>query len=194
MIGNSLFTGNLVEMTSLNPEKDMDALSSWTADQEFVKEFLAGTFQSFAAFELKKVMTEKIKKADERNSAYYFALRPVGKPELIGLLTFGWLWGPQQCGRLFLFFEDNAALELYGREALQLGLRYAFMELSLHRLWTELSEHNPQKIHLFEKAGFLREVQRKEALFFDGKYFDQLDYAILKPEWKKIQEEVIDEK
>lgn len=194
MIGNSLFTGNLVEMTSLNPEKDMDAMSSWTADQEFVKEFLEGNFHPFAAFELKKVMIEKIKKANDRNSAYYFGLRPVGKPDLIGLLVFGWLLVPQQSGRLFLFFEDNDALVQYGDETLRLGLRYAFMELSLHRLWTELSEHNPQKILLFERAGFLREVQRKEGSFFDGKYIDQLDYSILKPEWKKLQEEVLHEK
>jgi RimJ/RimL family protein N-acetyltransferase len=194
MIGKSLFTGSLVEMTSLNPEKDMDAMSSWTADQEFVKEFLGGDFHLHAAFELKKAIAEKIKKADERRSAYYFALRPVGKPELVGLLVFGWLWGPQQSGRIFLFFEDNGAQDLYGREALELGMRYAFMELSLHRLWTELSEHNPQKMVLFERAGFLREVQRKEALFFDGIYFDQMDYSILKPEWKKIQEEVTHEK
>jgi RimJ/RimL family protein N-acetyltransferase len=194
MIGNSLFTGNLVEMTSLNPEKDMDALSSWTADQEFVKEFLEGNFHPFAPFELKKAIIEKIKKADDHHSAYYFALRPLGKPDLIGLLVYGWLWGPQQSGRLFLFFEDNDALVKYGEETLRLGLRYAFMELSLHRLWTELSEHNPKKLLLFEKAGFLREVQRKEALFFDGKYFDQLDYSILKPEWKKLQEEVMHEK
>jgi RimJ/RimL family protein N-acetyltransferase len=194
MIGKSLFTGNLVEMTSLNPEKDMDAMSSWTADQEFAKEFLVGNFQLYPAFALKKAIAEKIKKADERNNAYYFALRPIGKEELIGLLAFGWLWGAQQSGRIFLFFEDEAALMQYGQDALELGLRYAFMELSLHRLWTELSEHNPQKLLLFEKAGFLREVQRKEALFFDGKYFDQLDYAILKPEWKKLQEEVMHEK
>lgn len=194
MIGQSLFTGKMVEMTSLNPEKDMDAMSSWTADQEFVKEFLEGNFHFHAAFELKKVIAEKIKKADERRNAYYFALRPVGKEDLIGLLMFGWLWGPQQSGRIFLFFEDEAALMLYGQDALELGLRYAFMELSLHRLWTELSDHNPQKTALFERAGFLREVQRKEALFFDGKYYDQLDYSILKPEWKKLQEEVLYEK
>jgi RimJ/RimL family protein N-acetyltransferase len=194
MFGKSLFTGNLVEMTSLNPEKDMDAMSSWTADQEFVKEFLEGNFHPFAAFELKKAIVEKIKKADDHHNAYYFALRPVGKPELIGLLVFGWLWGPPQSGRLYLFFENQDALMQYGGETLQLGLRYAFMELSLHRLWTELSEHNPQKMLLFERAGFLREVQRKEAVFFDGKYYDQLDYAILKPEWKKLQEEVMNEK
>jgi RimJ/RimL family protein N-acetyltransferase len=110
------------------------------------------------------------------------------------LLIFGWIWSSQQTGRLFLFFEDELSLRQYGEESLNLGMRYAFMELSLHRLWTELSDHNPVKLEIFEHAGFLREVQRKEARFFDGKYYDQLDYALLKPEWKKLQEEVLYEK
>ena len=194
MIGNSLFIGKQIELTALNPEKDMEALSTWTAYQEFVKEFLEGPFRPYAPFELKKVFEEKIKKANERNNAYYFGIRQVGKPELIGLLVFGWIWSSQQTARLFVYFEDQKALEQYGEETLRLGLRYAFMELSLHRLWTELSEHNPVKMKIFERSGFLRETQRREALFFDGRYFDQLDYAILKPEWKKLQEEVGHEK
>ena len=194
MIGKSLFIGNEIELTSLNPEKDVEALSLWTTDQEFVKEFLEGAFRPHTAFELKKTLAEKIKKADERKSAYYYAIRRIGKPELVGLLIFGWLWDSNQTGRLFMFFEDQASLIEYGAETLRMAMRYAFMELSLHRLWTELSEHNPEKLGLFEKAGFIREVQRKEALFFDGKHYDQLDYAILKPEWKKLQEEVSNEK
>ena len=70
------------------------------------------------------------------------------------------------------------SLEQYGDEVLKLGLRYAYMELSLHRLWTELSEHNPVKLAIFERAGFLRETQRKEALYFDGKYFDQTGLCV----------------
>lgn len=194
MIGTSLFIGKQIELTALNPEKDMDSLSAWTADQEFVKEFLEGGFHPYSAAELKKAVAEKIKKGDENHGAYYFAIRPVDKPDVIGLLIFGWIWSSQQSGRIFLFFENNSAMEEFGEDALKLGLRYAFMELSLHRLWTELSEHNPLKLALFERAGFLRETQRKEALFFDGKYYDQLDYAILKPEWKKLQEEVENEK
>lgn len=194
MIGTSLFIGQQIELTAINPEKDMEALSAWTADQEFVKEFLEGDFHPYSAAELKKAISEKIKKADENHGAYYFAIRPIGKPDVVGVLIFGWIWSSQQSGRIFLFFEDKASLEQYGEEVLKLGLRYAFMELSLHRLWTELSDHNPTKLTIFEKAGFLRETQRKEALFFDGTYYDQLDYAMLKHEWKKLQEEVQNEK
>jgi RimJ/RimL family protein N-acetyltransferase len=194
MIGTSLFIGKRIELTSLNPEKDMEALSLWSGDQEFVKEFMEGDYRPYAAIEIKKAVVEKIKKADENRGAYYFAVRLIDKPEIIGLLVFGWIWSSQQTARLFLFFEDQEALKKFGEEVLGLGLRYAFMELSLHRLWTELSEHNPTKLELFEKVGFLREVQRREALFFDGKYYDQLDYAMLKPEWKQLQEEVQNEK
>jgi RimJ/RimL family protein N-acetyltransferase len=194
MIGTSLFIGKQIELTALNPEKDSEALSGWSADQEFVKEFMGGDYRPYSASELKKAISEKIKKADERASAYYFAIRPIGKDEIVGVLVFGWLWSSQQTGRLFLFFEDENALKQFGEEALNLGLRYGFMELSLHRLWTELSEHNTVKLEIFEKIGFLREVQRREGLFFDGKYYDQLDYAMLKPEWKHLQQEVKNEK
>ena len=194
MIGTSLFIGKNIELTAINPEKDVESLSLWTTDQEFVKEFLEGDYRPYSAAELKKAISEKIKKADENHGSYYFAIREIGKPEIIGLLIFGWIWSSQQTGRIFLFFDEVTSLEKYGDEVLKLGLRYAYMELSLHRLWTELSEHNPVKLAIFERAGFLRETQRKEALFFDGKYFDQLDYALLKPEWKKLQEEVENEK
>ena len=194
MIGTSLFIGNKIELTALNPEKDAEALSAWSADQEFVKEFMEGDYRPYSTAEFKKAIAEKIKKADERLSAYYFAIRPIGKPEIVGLLIFGWLWSSHQTGRLFLFFEDESALREYGEDVLSLGLRYGFMELSLHRMWTELSEHNPAKLEIFEKAGFLREVQRREAFYFDGKYYDQLDYSLLKPEWLKLQQEVSYEK
>jgi RimJ/RimL family protein N-acetyltransferase len=194
MIGTSLFIGNEIELTALDPEKDVEVLSTWTSDQEFVKEFMEGNFRPYSAAEFKKAIAEKIKKANETFGAYYFAIRPIGKPEIIGLLVFGWIWHSQQTGRLFLFFEDENALMKFGDEVMQLALRYSFMELSLHRLWTELSDHNPAKMAIFERAGFLRETQRAEALFYDGKHYDQLDYAILKPEWKKLQEEVLYEK
>ena len=194
MIGTSLFIGQHIELTALNAEKDVEALSTWTADQEFVKEFMEGIFRPYSASEFKKAIGEKIKKADENMGAYYFAIRPIGQAEIIGLLNFGWIWHSHQTARLFLFFENETALEAYGQEVLQLGLRYAFMELSLHRLWTELSDHNPVKLALFEKAGFLREIQRAEGLFYDGRHFDQLEYGLLKHEWKKLQVEVRDEK
>jgi RimJ/RimL family protein N-acetyltransferase len=184
----SLFTGKQIELTSLNPEKDAETLSLWSADQEFVKLFMGGVFRPYSTEEMKKLFGEKLNKANESQNAYHFALRQLGTEELIGLLVFDWIWSSQQVARVSLYFAEKAALAQYGTEALQMGLRFGFMELSLHRMWTELSDHQPQLMAAFEGAGFLREVQRAEALYFDGRYYDQLGYALLKPEWKKLQE------
>jgi RimJ/RimL family protein N-acetyltransferase len=194
MIGKSLFNGELIELTALDAEKDAELVSSWTSDQEFVKRIFDGPFRQYPAFELKKKLKEKLKKAEEQRNAYFFAVRTKEKSEMVGLLRFGWIWGAQQSGRIFLDFENKAALEIYGEETLHIALRYAFMELSLYRLWVELTASNPDELTLYEKAGFLREVQRREASFHEGKYYDELGYALLKPEWKKMQEEVQNEK
>ncbi len=194
MIETPLFLGTQIELTAVNAEKDAEALSLWSADQEFVKVFMNGVFRPYSVAEMKKLFGEKLNKADENQSAYYFGLRSLGSEELIGLLVIDWIWGSQQVGRLTLYFAEKAALAQHGAEALRLGLHFGFMELSLHRLWTELSDHDPQLLAMFEAAGFLREVQRREAVYFDGCYYDQLGYALLKPEWKKRLEEVNDEK
>ena len=70
-------------------------------------------------------------------------------------------------------------------------LRYAFMELSLHRLTLFIPSYNEAEIDLYEKAGFLRESQRRQAVFYDGKYYDELVYSLLRPEWKKLNVEVV---
>jgi RimJ/RimL family protein N-acetyltransferase len=190
MIGKSLFIGDQIELTALDPEKDAEALSTWSSDKEFVGQFLEGPFRQYPIYELKKKVKEILKKADENNRSYYFAVRKKEDPTLVGLLRFGWIWPSQQVGRLFLDFGTEESRRLYGAEVLKMALRYAFMELSFHRLWAELPGNNLAKMELYEKAGFLREVQRREAVFFDGKYYDEITYSILKPEWKKSQVEV----
>jgi RimJ/RimL family protein N-acetyltransferase len=186
MIGKSLFIGENIEFTALDPEKDTEILSSWTRDQVFVQHLFEEPFRQYAVYELKKKIKEKIKKADENQRGYFFAIRKKGEAEIIGLLRFGWIFHSHQSGRLFLDFSTEECLLEFGNEALKMALRYAFMEMSLHRLWVEFSTHQIEEINLFEKAGFLREVQRRDASFFDGKYFDQVQYSILKPEWKKL--------
>jgi RimJ/RimL family protein N-acetyltransferase len=188
MIGNSLFIGDQIEFTALDPEKDSEALSSWSSNPEFVAQFLEGPFRLYPVFELKKKMKEQLKKADETKRSYYFAIRKKEDPALIGLLKFGWILASAQVGKLFIEFGSGELWQKYGLEGLQMALRYAFMELSFHRVWMEIPGNNLEKIDLFEKTGFLREVQRREAVFFNGKYYDQLVYSILKPEWKKTRE------
>jgi RimJ/RimL family protein N-acetyltransferase len=187
MIGKSLFIGNLTEWTALDSEKDAAALSAWTSDMQFSSELFQKPARIYAIHEIKKKIKEQLKAADEKKNEFIFAVRKKGTNEIVALLKFSWLQFSQQSARIFLDFASDEALNLYGDEVLSMALRYGFMELSLHRIWLGLSPYQDNKIKLIESAGFLRETQRRDVIFHNGRFYDSLGYSLLKPEWKERQ-------
>jgi RimJ/RimL family protein N-acetyltransferase len=188
MIGKSLFIGDLIEWTALDPEKDAAVLSAWTTNLQFSSQLFEKPGRLYAVHEIKKKVKEQLKEADEKKNEFIFAIRKKGTKEMVGLLKFGWLQFSQQSARIFLDFESDEALDLYGSEIMTMALRYGFMEMSLHRLWLSLSGHQEKEIRLFESAGFLRDNQRREAVFHNGRFYDSLGYSLLKAEWKNKQQ------
>ncbi len=67
----------------------------------------------------------------------------------------------------------------YGTDAVRTALRFAFQELNLHRVELEVVAENLRAIRCYEKAGFIREGTRREALFGDGRYHDAYMMAVL---------------
>ncbi len=190
MNNQSLFQGKTIHFTAVDPEKDAAQISSWTSSPEFVRRYFDGFFRTYTTVEVKKLMKEKLKKADESRQDYYFAIRENEDEKMIGILHFGWIMLSNQSAGFDLYFSDHNAFEKYSNEALKMALRYAFMELSLHRLCLILPSYDEESILLYERAGFLRETQSRQAVFHNGKFYDQLTYGILRPEWKKLQVEV----
>ena len=76
----------------------------------------------------------------------------------------------------------------YGTEALHMLLRYAFDELNLYRLAASTAEYNTGAIRFFERAGFVVEVRRRQAIQRDGKRWDAVLLGLLRDEWKKRDE------
>ena len=70
-----------------------------------------------------------------------------------------------------------------GTEATSLILRYAFAELSLHRVSLEVYAFNPRAQRVYEKAGFKVEGVKRDALKFDDDWVDSIMMAALAPEW-----------
>lgn len=66
----------------------------------------------------------------------------------------------------------------YALEALAMLLRYAFLELNLHKVYARIFDFNKPSIKLFEKLGFRKEAVLKDELFTGGKYQDVLVYTI----------------
>jgi len=73
---------------------------------------------------------------------------------------------------------------------IDLALRFAFVDLALHRVCVNIPSFEEMEIALYEEAGFLRETQRRQAVCHEGRFYDDLLYGILRSEWLKLQQEV----
>jgi RimJ/RimL family protein N-acetyltransferase len=76
----------------------------------------------------------------------------------------------------------------YGKDAMRIMLRYAFMELNLHRVSLNVYEYNPRAIRSYEKAGFTVEGRQRQALNRDGRRWDMIYMGSLREEWKRLNE------
>ncbi len=73
----------------------------------------------------------------------------------------------------------------YGTEAARLIIEYAFNQLNLHRLGTSVYDFNERSIGMQKKVGFQVEGRRRQAIFKNGRYVDEIVLGILREEWKK---------
>jgi RimJ/RimL family protein N-acetyltransferase len=191
MIGKSLYLGEQVDLSAVDPEKDSPAFSKWSADPAFFRMMDEGFFRQIPVHELKKKLEEKLKKADEKHDNYYFSLRKHDGDDLVGYAAFIWLRPSHQVAALQFYIADVDNWQTLGQEAIQMVLRFGFMELSLNRIELFLPANQEHLINLIEKNGFLREIQMREASFHEGKFVDRLVYGLLKPEYKKSLTEVL---
>ena len=67
----------------------------------------------------------------------------------------------------------------FALEALSLLIEYCFNTLYLHQLYCSIEQSNKESINLFAKAGFTACGNRKEWLFRNGQWTDELMFQLL---------------
>lgn len=72
----------------------------------------------------------------------------------------------------------------YGRKSLQLIKKIAFEELSAHRLWLDVKEHNLRARHVYEAEGFTIEGVLRECLKTEDQYESLVILSMLKSEYQ----------
>lgn len=72
----------------------------------------------------------------------------------------------------------------YGRESLQLLMRWAFDVKKLHRAWLDCKPYNARALHLYESLGFQRDGIERECIFVNGVYEDLIILSILDREFR----------
>jgi RimJ/RimL family protein N-acetyltransferase len=77
-----------------------------------------------------------------------------------------------------------------GTEATGLMLTIAFETLGLHRVGLSVFAFNGRAIRAYEKAGFRIEGRLREAIWRDGRHWDEVHMGILAHEWRARRDAV----
>jgi RimJ/RimL family protein N-acetyltransferase len=67
-------------------------------------------------------------------------------------------------------------------------LEYAFMELGLHRITSEVFEYNERSVRYSLRCGYKEEGRQREAIYKKGRYWDKVLLGLLKAEWQPLWE------
>lgn len=174
----NLFTGTYIKLTALNKE-DLPTLVTWHQDSTFLRLFDAVAAKPKSVADLEKWYED----LNRSESNYVFAIRDK-EDQLVGYVELdGILWN-QGTGWISIAIGSNEQRKGYGKEAMELLLRFAFHELNLRRVQLTVFEYNEPAIKLYESLGFTREGAFREFLMRDGKTSDMILYGLLKEEWE----------
>lgn len=104
-------------------------------------------------------------------------------------------------GDLGIHFFDNANKQVeigctlnkknqnkgYATESIKIVIDYLFKKLNKHRVITSIDPDNKQSIRLVERIGFRKEAHFVESLLINGKWVDDMIYALIEKDWEKIE-------
>lgn len=99
-------------------------------------------------------------------------------------------------GDLGVHFIDDAQVELgftldknwqgqgFATEAVKLILNYLFNNLHKHRVIGSVDPENKSSIALLKRLGFRQEAHFKESYYINGRWVDDMVFALLRKEWE----------
>lgn len=79
----------------------------------------------------------------------------------------------------------------YATEARMLMLKFAFEERGLERIWGEILESNINSLRMNEKCGFKVEGLKRNSIFKNGRFQNQIIVSILKEEFEEFYKKYI---
>jgi RimJ/RimL family protein N-acetyltransferase len=182
LIDHDLFCGQLVRLVVEDPQKIAETYSRWHRDSEYWR-----LLASEAAYtnSIRAVKTHIEKEDEQAPPASMFLIRTLGDDRVIGDVGLD----PVRDGHGDTFLgigigEREYWGKGYGSDAMRVILRYAFIELNLHRVSLNVFEYNPRAIRSYEKVGFKHEGRSRAVLHRAGRRWDLIFMGILRSEWE----------
>jgi RimJ/RimL family protein N-acetyltransferase len=181
-----LFRGELVRLTSEEPEFRAKVEVNWQRDSEFHRLADGDPAELTSAKKIKEWIEKNVER-DFNPSRYFFSIRALADDKLIGFLG---LWLELIHSEVWVGIgigERDYWGKGYGTDAMKLCLQYAFMELGAERVSLGLFEYNERALKSYEKAGFKLEGRMRQEILREGQRTDSLWMGVLRDEWLEMQ-------
>ncbi|KAF2490588.1 acyl-CoA N-acyltransferase [Lophium mytilinum] len=74
----------------------------------------------------------------------------------------------------------------YGSEAIRWALKWGFQTAGLHSIGIEAFGFNEGAVRLYARLGFKEEGRRRECLWYEGEWWDEVQFGMLDREWREM--------
>ena len=182
MDNSNILRGERIRLTAINKD-DLPVFAGWYEDAGFSR-----FSDSTPAAPLSEAQwATRLEEQQKANDGFLFAIRELETDSMIGFAELVGIQWNHQNAWIGIGLGDRANWgKGYGREAMELVLKFAFHELNLHRVQLTVFGYNERAISLYRKLGFVQEGVLREYLSRDGRRYDMLVLGLLRHEWEQI--------
>ncbi len=179
--GRDMIKGDKVYLTTIE-EDDLEQLRQWRNLPQYRKHFREYR-------EISKTMQDKWFKniVNNDNNTIMFSIRDNETDELLGCCGLCYINWVHRYADLSLYIgKDNCYIDDEGiaEESCRLLFNYAFNEISLNKIWTEIYEFDEKKLSLYDKLNFNKDGFLREQYFYDGKWWNSYMLSLLSKEYE----------
>jgi RimJ/RimL family protein N-acetyltransferase len=179
MITSNLLRGEKIRLTAIE-NRDIPTIARWWDDSEFLR-----NYDTAPAFPKSEDQLSRMISGEQGDpNGFMFGIRPLAADDMIGLLQLSGIQWPHGTTYISIGIGDSHYRGRgMGQDAMELGLRFAFQELNMHRVFLTVIGYNAEAIALYERLGFVREGVYREHVERDGSRYDMFLYGLLRREW-----------
>jgi len=186
MISRPILSGNGITLRPLSIA-DAEPMLAATGDPEITR--LTGSRGTFT-LEQTRAHCERVAAATDRVD---YAITRLPDPAWLGEVVLNQIDWHNRCANFRIMLASRSLFgHGLGTEATRLLVEYGFTALDLHRIELEVFEFNPRARRTYEKVGFVAEGVRRDALLWDGRYYNAILMSMLQPEFMARRQELQD--
>jgi RimJ/RimL family protein N-acetyltransferase len=175
-----LLAGEKITLRPGRPE-DADLFVRWFGDTDVTR--YLGRRAAIALYQEQ----EFLKKIGESKDDVWWMIdtreaRPIGAT---GIHAINWLDASAMTGTMI--GEKDCWGKGYATDAMRLRTRYAFRELNLHKLKTEVTVANVASRKALERSGYRTVGVRRDETFVNGAWHDRWLGEVLRDDWERAE-------